>query len=90
MKYFACLQWVEDEFIKYDATGLSTNYADSLSKPTGATKFYEHMDVLTRRRRPSYSQLPTRYGKKLLTVNCFSACSNLTFPNIKTLQTFDI
>ena len=90
MKYFACLQWVEDEFIKFDATGSSTNYADSLSKPTGATKFYQHMDVLTGRRRPSYSLMPTKYGKRLLTVNCFSACRKLTFPNIETLQTFNI
>lgn len=69
IKYFACLQWVQDESIIYDATSLSAIYADSLSKPTGATKFYEHMNVLTGRRHPSYSQLPTRYGKKLLTVN---------------------
>ena len=33
MKYFACLQWVEDGFIEYDVTGWSANYADSLSKP---------------------------------------------------------
>ena len=55
MKYFAYLQWVEDEFIMYNAASSSTNYVDSLSKPTGATKFQEHMDVISGRQRPSYS-----------------------------------
>ena len=90
MKYFACLQWVEDELITYDATSSSANYADSLSKPTGATKFHEHMDVLSGRRRPSYSKINSNFGRKVLRVNCFSACSKLTFPSTETLQTFSI
>jgi hypothetical protein len=55
MKHFVILQWTEDEFITFVETKSDSNYSDSLSKPTGRTKFYEHTDILMGRKRPKYS-----------------------------------
>jgi hypothetical protein len=45
MKHFVILQWTDDKFIDFVDTSTDENYSDSLSKPTGRTKFYEHTDV---------------------------------------------
>jgi hypothetical protein len=45
MKHFIILQWSDDKFIDFVDTSTDENYSDSLSKPTGRTKFHEHTDV---------------------------------------------
>ena len=55
MKHFVILQWTDDEFINFVETRSNENYSDSLSKPTGRTKFYEHTDVFMGRVPPSYT-----------------------------------
>ena len=40
MKHFVILQWTDDKFIDFVDTSTDENYSDSLSKPTGRTKFY--------------------------------------------------
>ena len=55
MKHFVILQWTDDEFINFVETRSNENYSDSLSKPTGRTKFYEHSDVFMGRVPPSYT-----------------------------------
>jgi hypothetical protein len=45
MKHFILLQWTDDKFIDFVDTLTDENYSDSLSNPTGRTKFYEHTDV---------------------------------------------
>jgi hypothetical protein len=45
MKHSIILQWTDDKFIDFVDTSTDENYSDSLSKPTGRTKFYEHTDV---------------------------------------------
>jgi hypothetical protein len=54
MKEFVILQWTEEERITYENIPSALNPSDSLSKPTGRTKFYEHRDILMGRRRPQY------------------------------------
>jgi hypothetical protein len=47
--------------------------ADSMTKQTGRTKFYEHMDVIMGRRRPKYSlAAPAPWS-----INVVSASHNL-------------
>jgi hypothetical protein len=55
MKHFIILQWTDDKFIDFVDTSTDENYSDSLSKPTGRTKFYEHTDVFMGRRKPAYT-----------------------------------
>ena len=55
MKHFIILQWTDDGFIDFVDTSTNENYSDSLSKPTGRTKFYEHTDVFMGRRKPAYT-----------------------------------
>jgi len=43
MKHFAILQWTDDEFLKYCQSRSDESYSYTLSKPTGRTKFYEHI-----------------------------------------------
>merc|ERR1712078_553680 len=90
MKYFACLTWVEDGFINYEQVPTATNYADSLSKTTAATKFHQHMDVLTGRGRPQYSIEVHPTVRRVWRINCFPACSKLFFPDDLALETFKI
>ena len=45
MKHFNILQWTDDKLIDFVDTSADENYSDSLSKPTGRTKFYVHADV---------------------------------------------
>jgi hypothetical protein len=54
MKEFVILQCTEEEWITYENVPSALNPNDSLSKPTGRTKFYEHRDILMGRRRPQY------------------------------------
>ena len=56
IKHFVILQWTNDEFINFIETRSDENYSDSLSKPTGRTKFYEHSDIFMGRQRPQYTQ----------------------------------
>jgi hypothetical protein len=44
MKHFIILQWTDDKFIDFVNTLTDENCSDSLSKPTGRTKFYKHTD----------------------------------------------
>jgi hypothetical protein len=55
MKHFIILQWTDDKFINFVDTSTDENYSDSLSKPTGRTKFYEHTDVFMGRRKLAYT-----------------------------------
>jgi hypothetical protein len=59
MKEFVILQWTEEERILYTDVPTALNPSDSLSKPTGRVKFYEHTDVLMGRRPPSYVTTPS-------------------------------
>jgi hypothetical protein len=45
MKHFIILQWTDDKFIDFADTSTDENYSDSLSKPTGRTKFYERTQM---------------------------------------------
>ena len=54
MKEFVILQWTEEEQIIFEDVPSALNPSDSLSKPTGRVKFYEHRDILMGRRRPQY------------------------------------
>lgn len=75
MKHFAVLQWTEDEHIAFKDTPTSLNIADSLSKPTPRTTFYEHFDCLMGRRRPQYThKQATPPNIKYLS---FSTCRHL-------------
>jgi hypothetical protein len=55
MKHFIILQWTDDKFIDFVDTSTGENYSDSLSKPTGRKKKYEHTDVFMGRRKPAYT-----------------------------------
>jgi hypothetical protein len=54
MKHFVILQWTEEERIHYSEVSSNNNFSDSLTKPTGRVKFYEHNDIMMGRRRPIY------------------------------------
>jgi hypothetical protein len=54
MKQFVILQWTEEERIHYSEVSSNNNFSDSLTKPTGRVKFYEHNDIMMGRRRPIY------------------------------------
>jgi hypothetical protein len=55
MKEFVILQWTEEEHIRFEDVPSALNPSDSLSKPTGRVKFYEHRDILMGRRCPQYA-----------------------------------
>jgi hypothetical protein len=63
MRDFCILQWTEEEQILYSDIPSAYNVSDSLSKPTGRIKFYEQMDILMGRRRPSYASTPPHKSK---------------------------
>jgi len=46
IKYFAILEWVEDDKLKLSRIDTQHNASDSLTKATGRIKFHSHMDVL--------------------------------------------
>jgi hypothetical protein len=70
MRDFCILQWTEEEQIHFTDVSSAHNVSDSLSKPTGRIKFYEHMDILMGRRKPAYAH-------SLQTPYTFSTYSNL-------------
>ena len=55
MKQFVILQWSEEDLISFTDCPSALLTADSMTKQTGRTKFYEHMDIIMGRRRPLYS-----------------------------------
>jgi hypothetical protein len=72
MKQFI-LQWSEEDLISFTDCPSSLLMADSMTKQTGRTKFYEHMDVIMGRRRPKCSPAaPTPWS-----INVVSASHNL-------------
>ena len=54
MKHFVILQWTDDKFINFINTKTDENQSDSLRKLTPRTKFYEHTDIFTGRRKSAY------------------------------------
>jgi hypothetical protein len=54
MKYFVILEWTEEERIAYTDVKTQNNFSDSLTKPTGRVKHYEHNDIMMGCRRPAY------------------------------------
>jgi hypothetical protein len=54
MKYFVILEWTEEERIAFSDVKTQNNFSDSLTKPTGRVKHYEHNDIMMGRRRPAY------------------------------------
>jgi hypothetical protein len=73
MKQFVILQWSEEDLISFTDCPSALLVADSLTKQTGRTKYYEHMDIIMGRRRPKYSlDIPNEFA-----INVFSASHNL-------------
>lgn len=73
MKQFVILQWSEEDLISFTDCPSALLVADSMTKQTGRTKFYEHMDIIMGRRRPKFSPAnPTE-----CTINFLSASHNL-------------
>ena len=80
MRDFCILQWTEEELIIYSDIPTTYNVSDSISKPTGRTKFYEHMDVMMGRRKPSYvhtSHDPDDPASLIQNLHISSTCSTL-------------
>ena len=69
MKDFCILQWTEEERIIYQDVSSALNVSDSLSKPTGCTKFYEHTDVMMGRRKPNYVKSTNAFLPSFSTCN---------------------
>jgi hypothetical protein len=55
IKQFAILQWTEENLISYTDCPSALLVADSMTKQTGRTKFYQHMDVIMGRRKPKFA-----------------------------------
>jgi hypothetical protein len=73
MKQFVILQWSEEDLISFTDCPSALLVADSLTKQTGRTKFYEHMDIIMGRRQPKYSPAaPSEFA-----INVLSASHNL-------------
>jgi hypothetical protein len=71
MKQFVILQWSEEDLISFTDCPSALLVADSLTKQTGRTKFYEHMDIIMGRRKPKSSPAAP------CAINVFSASHNL-------------
>ena len=71
MRDFCILQWTEEEQINFTDIPSAYNVSDSITKPTGRTKFYEHMDIMMGRRPPSYFQ---QNPEQPTSPNIFSTC----------------
>jgi hypothetical protein len=78
MKEFVILQWTEEEQITFEDVPSARNPSDSLSKPTGRVKFYEHRDILMGRRRPQY----------VSPLKCFKIIIDSTYRNLCELFLF--
>jgi hypothetical protein len=77
MQDFCILQWTEEELILYTDIPTALNVSDSISKPTGRTKFYEHMDIMMGRRKPAYVQHDPNDPASLSKPHISSTCSSL-------------
>jgi hypothetical protein len=86
MKHFIILQWTGDKFIDFVDTLTDENYSDSLSKPTGRTKFYEHTDFFMGRRKPAYTSYTDHSNTKAHIINCVSVSTYRSNPLILLLQ----
>ncbi len=73
MKQFVILQWSEEDLISFTDCPSALLIADSMTKQTGRTKFYEHMDIIMGRRRPNFS--PATQSD--IAINVVSASHNL-------------
>jgi hypothetical protein len=79
MKHFVILQWTEEERINYSDVSTNNNFSDSLTKPTGRVKFYEHNDIMMGRRRPIY--VKTLHAFKMhLFFSTYSSLQPFVFP----------
>jgi hypothetical protein len=74
-KQFVILQWSEEDLISFtDCSSALLLVADSMTKQTGRTKFYEHMDIIMGRRRPNFSPAdPTGISFNVLSASNKSA-----------------
>jgi hypothetical protein len=54
LKKFVILQWTKEEQITFEDVPSTLNPSNSLNKPTGRVKFYEHRDILMGCRHPQY------------------------------------
>ena len=52
MRYFAVLEWVEQDLLTVKKISTHDNSADVLTKSLGKTLFYRHVDTLLGKRRP--------------------------------------
>jgi hypothetical protein len=86
MKHFIILQWTDDKFIDFVGTSTDENYSDSLSKPTGRTKFYEHTDVFMGRRKPAYTSYIDHSNIKAHIINYVSVSTYRSNPLISLSQ----
>jgi hypothetical protein len=78
MKHFVILQWTEEERITYSDVSTNDNFSDSLTKPTGRVKFYEHNDIMMGRRRPIYVKALNAF--KLLLSSTYSSLEPFVYP----------
>jgi hypothetical protein len=72
MKQFVILQWSEEDLISFTDCPSALLMADSMTKQTGRTKFYEHMDIIMGRRKPRFSPTTNQ-----CVINVVSASHNL-------------
>jgi hypothetical protein len=86
MKHFIILQWTDDKSIAFVDTSTDENYSDSLSKPTGRTKFYEHTDVFMGRQKPAYTTYIDNSKTKAHIINYVSVSTYRSNPLISLLQ----
>jgi hypothetical protein len=86
IKHFIILQWTDDKFIDFVDTLTDENYSDSLSKPTGRTKFYEHTDVSMGRRKTAYTSYIDPSNTKGHIINYVSVSTYRSNPLISLLQ----
>jgi hypothetical protein len=78
MKHFVILQWTEEERITYSEVSTNNNFSDSLTKPTGRVKFYEHNDIMMGRRRPIY--VKALHAFKMILSSTYSSLKPFVFP----------
>jgi hypothetical protein len=80
MKQFVILQWTEEERIDYSEVSTHNNFSDSLTKPTGRVKFYEHNDIMMGRRRPIY--VKAAHAFKMLLSSTYSSLKPFIFQSV--------
>ena len=89
MRDFCILQWTEEELIIFNDVASHYNVSDSLSKPTGHIKFYEHMDILMGRRKPTYVHSISASLNSFASLNFPSTYRNLKPFDLSFLEDFD-